>query len=173
VRADLPLQAEVAAVDVVARAGATVARQPDNATPLGGIGGRAIGGKRGGRVDRTATSFGRAPVVRAEARIVDSSTAPASLQPAPVSPAPAGPRTAVGSAPKTGRRAEVFSFLDNQVSPDDWDELDETDDTYLFWMTARALHTDIEEIADDVRAWRRGIRAARAPAAAATHDLLN
>jgi hypothetical protein len=53
--------------------------------------------------------------------------------------------------------AEVRSFLDDHIGPEEYGNLEETDDTYLLWTTARALNADVEEIADDVRAWRRDV----------------
>jgi hypothetical protein len=62
---------------------------------------------------------------------------------------------------------QVNAFLNRHVNPGDYAQLDETDDTYLLWTTARALNVDIEEIADDVRTWRRRVTAqARRPVVA-------
>jgi hypothetical protein len=68
-----------------------------------------------------------------------------------------GPRALAGVGPdeRGSLRAQVHSFLDSHMSPADYARLDEADDAYLLWTTARALRADIEEIADDVRDWRR------------------
>lgn len=116
--ADLPLRAEVAAVDVVTRS-ASVGAAGHAGTH------DAIG---------SATTSALRPYAQAEYT----------------------PNGAMVVAPANPLTARVNEFLDSQVHPDDRPGLDETNDAYLLWTTARALHADIEEIADDVRRWRRG-----------------
>jgi hypothetical protein len=88
-------------------------------------------------------------------------------EPAMVAPEPARTTAAAIDVPQrrlhavvgpTGRGTlteRVHAFLDEQVSPEDYAQLDEADDAYLLWTAARALQVDVEEITEDVRAWRR------------------
>ena len=70
--------------------------------------------------------------------------------------------------------ARVRAFLDSQVNPDDYADLSQSDDPYLLWTAARALNVDVEEIADDVRAWRREVSARPTrPAVAHTRPMIN
>ena len=126
--ADLPRTAEVAAVDVVHRP--AVPARPGPQPP---------------------------PPVARPAR----QSAPLAL-PVPQSPPVARsvpqPPAAVNAhrprpAPVDGLRERVFALLDEQFSPADVRDI-EDDDSYLLWMTARALGVDDHDVTDYIRQWR-------------------
>jgi hypothetical protein len=54
---------------------------------------------------------------------------------------------------------QVRSFLASHIDTDDHADLDEADDPYLCWATGRALNVNLDEIADDIRLWRREVSA--------------
>jgi hypothetical protein len=133
--AELPRTAEVAAVDVVQRSD----------VPVVGPANRAV--LNGSPAPRSAP-----PPVNG------NGSAPPPADGSPPARRDGSPRrvlAVVGPDESGGLGARVQSFLDSHVNPADYARLDDADDAYLLWTTARALHTDIEEIADDVRDWRR------------------
>jgi hypothetical protein len=152
--AELPRTAEVAAVDVVQR---SMPASPAGAAAVAPRGADAPAG--------TATPPG-------SGTYSSKAAAPAPPEPA-MAPYSAHVDGHVGTASRgddvvralPGARlgdhrplsAQVHAFLESQVNPNDHAGLDETDDPYLAWTTARALNVDVEEIADDVRSWRRGV----------------
>jgi hypothetical protein len=56
--------------------------------------------------------------------------------------------TAAGSL-----RSRVFAFLDSQASIDDYFDVGDGHDPYLLWMTARGLGQNVDDIAEHVREW--------------------
>jgi hypothetical protein len=129
IHADLPLTAEVAAVDVVHRGGPGSGRsQPPTLTQparpaveTAGANGRSRAGGRPG------TDLSPVPALVAET-------------------GPGGP----GSL-----RSRVFDFLDSQASVDDYFDVADGRDPYLVWMTARGLGVSEDAVEQHVWDWCR------------------